>query len=196
MLFVRAVNSQEDRLQPGSSLHIRFSHDTNMPPVLRPADLRRILTLNPPGLSNTSHMAFWTYPHTLSVIFPTVREEDEPLSLTQISVSFNEMEGTMQFIIVFVIFLCTLRTVVENCESTDVCEYGICHSDGWSCRVTGFYGVNQTAILVPNPYVYSQDVLAYDNDQTPMHNWCLLFIALVCSVTAAVVTVAMQWKRK
>ena len=97
VLFVKAVDVPGGRVQSGSSLSIEFSHDTNMPPVLRPADLRRILTLHPPRLANTSHMAIWTEPHMLSVIFPAM-SKDESVPLTQVFVSFKGVKGTFHLL--------------------------------------------------------------------------------------------------
>ena len=143
VLFVKAVDVPVGRLQSGSSLSIRFSHDTNMPPVLRRADLRRVLTLNPPSLANTSHMAIWTEPHTLSVIFPAM-SRDGSMNLTQVLVSFKSLSGTFHLLQRGTMLLSTVWSALENCNSTDVCQYGVCHADGWSCRVTGTYRVDQT----------------------------------------------------
>jgi cysteine-rich repeat protein len=169
VLFVKAVNVPVGRLQAGSSLMIKFSHDTNMPPVLRPADLNRILTLSPLTLVNTSHMAFWTEPHTLAVVFPAM-SNDESVPLTNVYVCFKGVQG--------------------NCNSSDVCEFGVCHADGWSCSVAGSYGI------YPTGRQSVDTVSAADIEQTPLYNWCLVVLACACFIAVATVAVAMRQKQK
>ena len=90
---------------------------------------------------------------------------------------------------------CTVLSSIGNCNGTDVCQYGVCHADGWSCRVTGSYGVDPTErhdLGADDHNTLSAD----DIEQTPLYNWCLVFLACACLITAATVAVAIQRKQK
>ena len=56
--------------------------------------------------------------------------------------------------------------------------------------MTGSYGVDPTG-----RHALGADVSADDIEQTPLHNWCLVFLACACLITAATIAVAMQRKK-
>jgi hypothetical protein len=92
----------------------------------------------------------------------------ESVPLTNVYVSFKGVQG--------------------NCNSSDVCEFGVCHADGWSCSVAGSYGIYPTGGQVVNT------VSAADIEQTPLYNWCL--VVLVCAFFIATVTVVVAMRQK
>ena len=60
----------------GSALTVKFTTDTNTPPVFRPRDLRRIVSLSPPTLHRLPHFAVWLNAKTLTVVFPAIEESE------------------------------------------------------------------------------------------------------------------------
>lgn len=84
----------KSRADAGSRITMVFSHDTNMPSVLRPDELRNVLQLSPPVLETNIHMAFWTNPHTLVIYYPAVSDDDLfAVSADQLTVTFVAPRG-------------------------------------------------------------------------------------------------------
>ena len=192
MLYVKAVNSPSGSLQSGSSLSISFSHHTNMPCVLRPADLRRVLILNPPFLLDTPHMAFWRDPQTLTIFF--LASNDEPLAIADIFVVFNGQKGRKNSngLLGVIIFI---SIILENCDVDSLCEHGVCLAGGWSCSVTGSYGVHQNAPLHHSDTntVRNHDTVLVSSTkevkQSQSNDWYLL-VVLTCFIIIVPVVIA------
>ena len=76
-------------LSSGSVLTVKFTVDTNTPPVLRPRDLCRVASLSPSTLHRLPHFAVWLNAKTLTVVFPTVEESEWPKNMVDnLTVSF------------------------------------------------------------------------------------------------------------
>lgn len=71
-MSVEAFGSHDQHLASGSFLLLRFSHNTNTPPVLRSADLRRVIQVFPDYLAQLPHFALWRDMDTLVIVFPSM----------------------------------------------------------------------------------------------------------------------------
>ena len=60
----------------GSMLTVKFTSDTNTPPVLRPSDLHGVVSLSPPILHRLPHFAVWLNAKTLTIVFPVIEESE------------------------------------------------------------------------------------------------------------------------
>lgn len=93
---MEAVALVDGFISAGSSLHIRFSHSTNMPSVLDQSDLYKIISLSPPSLHEASTVAGWKDNRTLVVVFPSFQNgitSMENISEHNITVSFSQSSG-------------------------------------------------------------------------------------------------------
>ena len=83
----------------GSRVTIKFSHDTNRPPVLRPDDIQNVLQLSPPVLMTNVHVAFWTDPRTLVIYYPVVTGDYKPaVTVDQLTIKFATPSGNKAII--------------------------------------------------------------------------------------------------
>ena len=95
-MSVEAVALVDGYVSAGSSLHIRFSHDTNMPPVLAKPHLHKVLTLSPRSLHVAPTVAAWKDNRTLVVLFPTLIAGDNgEVAGNNVTVSFVEPPGIL-----------------------------------------------------------------------------------------------------
>jgi cysteine-rich repeat protein len=135
VLSVEAVAQVDGHIKAGSSLHIRFSHDTNMPPVLANSHLRKVLTLSPRCLHVAPTVAGWKDNRTLVVLFPTLASENGDVAGNNVTVSFVEPP--------------------EPDSEKQSCLSSVCHAGGKSRRVTGSYKVGHARVDDVGNYTFS-----------------------------------------
>ncbi|XP_062508195.1 uncharacterized protein LOC134184503 isoform X3 [Corticium candelabrum] len=129
VVSVEAVALVDGFISAGSSLHIRFSHSTNMPSVLDQSDLYKIISLSPPSLHEASTVAGWKDNRTLVVVFPSFQNgitSMENISEHNITVSFSQSS--------------------DSCGGGGSCVHAICHAEGNSCHVTGSYRIGHSNV--------------------------------------------------
>lgn len=94
----------------GSRITVVFSHPTNMPPVLRPRDLHKMVHLSPAVLMSNTHLSFWTDPFTLVIYYPAVNEDSlYDVSANDVVVTFIPPPGDL------------LALLSSKINSTEVC---------------------------------------------------------------------------
>ena len=93
VLTVEAVKPSHGMIQTGSSVVVKFSHDTNTPVVTRSNDRKRLMSMSPPELEQLPHMAYWQDKRTLVILFMAVGKEDK-VHTADIAVKFLEADGT------------------------------------------------------------------------------------------------------
>lgn len=122
-MSVEAVALVDGFVSAGSSLHIRFSHNTNMPPVLARSDLHEIVKLSPLTLHEARTVAAWQDNRTLVVLFPTLEASmKDGVTDNNVTVSFVESAG----------MACILTVAVDN---TYECLYFMSPRTVWCKRV-------------------------------------------------------------
>ena len=95
-MSIQAVLLRDGCVRAGSSLHISFSHNTNVPLVLSQMDLQKIVTFSPPSLQEAQKVAAWVDNRTLVVVFPTLKSlVEDCLSPLDLKVSFIESSGIL-----------------------------------------------------------------------------------------------------
>ena len=94
MVSMEAFGNGKKTAGSGSFITIVFSHDTNMPSLLRPNELHSVVELSPQVLMSNAHMAFWTDPRTLVIYYPAVKEDSLlSVSADQLTVTFVAPRG-------------------------------------------------------------------------------------------------------
>jgi cysteine-rich repeat protein len=122
VLSIQAVLLEDGCLRAGSSLHMNFSHETNVPLVLSQMDLQKIVKFSPASLQEAQKVAAWVDNRSLVVVFPTItRLDDVCLSPFDVTVSFIESSG---------------------CCAWSGCVNAVCHADRHSGCVTGSFSVH------------------------------------------------------
>jgi hypothetical protein len=178
VVSIEAFGNGLTTLDSGSRITIKFSHDTNRPAVLRAKDLHHVLQLSPSTLMSNFHMAFWTDPRTLVIYYPAVIDLKPSVAADDLTVIFRTL---------------------GLCNETDVCEYGVCHADGWSCSVSGSYPVSQGREMKSDIISKSTpSVAANDVGQTRLDDWwrILMFSSLFVAAVSVAVLTGWQLKRK
>ena len=67
---IQVKGTSNDRLNPGATIFVKFSHETNTPRIRMPSNLLRIVTFSPEHLNNVSSIALWDDKRTLAIVFP------------------------------------------------------------------------------------------------------------------------------
>lgn len=95
MLMVEALRLSDGMVGTGSSLVVKFSHDTNTPVVMRSDNLRQIVNISPQRLEKLPRMAYWEDGRTLVILFMAAgKGEQNQVKSTDIVVTFLEPKGT------------------------------------------------------------------------------------------------------
>ena len=81
-----------DKFGPGTAIVVKFSRDTNAPPVLSRSQLSKIINFSPEDLNDVPTIGLWDDYRTLAIVFPTgafysggtapVKTQDVELSFT------------------------------------------------------------------------------------------------------------------
>jgi hypothetical protein len=186
VVSVQAFGYTGNHFQAGSTVSVKFSHNTNTPTVLRSVDMTKIVQLHPLVLNELSHIGIWTDHKTLLIIFPAVNE-DQSIDASQLSVEF------------------VLHAELYNSTDIDVCEFSVCHQGGMSYGVEGRYDVMPKQEEGPAPVageeVSSSHGAVWQNnvgdvEQTQLHDWGLLALAFTCFAVAFVVVLVAGLKGK
>ena len=210
VLMVEAVKPSYGMIQTGSSVVVKFSHDTNTPVVTRSDDLKRIMTMSPPELEQFPHMTYWQDKRTLVILFMAVGKE-EKVHTADIVIKFTETDGTRNCLFSSLIIYVVYVGIVSQIE-VDLCYRHICHVIGPSYSVNGSYAVNfamnhgaygltggsnggaTIATAIDGKASNSGDM---DIEQTQLHDWSLLSLAAVCFVVSVTVVIVAggRWTR-
>ena len=70
MTLIEVEGASNDRVNPGTAVVLKFSHETNMPSVHRPSDLSSIIRFSPNHLNNVPVFGLWDNNRTLAIVFP------------------------------------------------------------------------------------------------------------------------------
>lgn len=81
-----------------------------------------------------------------------------------------------------------------NSSSTDVCEFSVCQMNGGSFGVEGWFSIQGK--LQDSSAKTLHDSVADELEQTRLHDWGLLTLALACFVVAFVAVVVAGFKGK
>ena len=79
-----------------------------------------------------------------------------------------------------------------------MCEYSVCHADGWSCSVNGSYGVSDRNEEAKSDITKSSRTVAADDDagQTRLNDWWLLLMVPALFLAALLSAVLTGWRLK
>ena len=94
VLSVHVSGGWEKEFGAGSQMVVKFSVDTNTPVVLRPSDLRRVVSMSPAWLHDLPHIGVWKDPKTLHVVFPVVMDTmNGKVTADELVVAFLSLPG-------------------------------------------------------------------------------------------------------
>ena len=71
MTSVQVEEASSNSLRPGTAVIVKFSHDTNTPPVLSQSQLLKLITFSPDHLNDVPTVGLWDDHRTLAIVFPT-----------------------------------------------------------------------------------------------------------------------------
>ncbi|XP_065827350.1 uncharacterized protein [Oscarella lobularis] len=121
-LEVADVHTGNGRLgQHGSYICIRFSDETNLPPVAREKELAQILHFTPSIVNELPHFGLWQSNDTLTIVFPVGARKNSMVPLLEAGFSFYAQQRN------------------GLCVPEIDCVANVCSSGGNSCPVTGEY---------------------------------------------------------
>ena len=109
----------------GSQVVVKFSVDTNTPVVLRPSNLKRVVSMSPSWLHNLPHIGVWMDPKTLHIVFPVVESSiSDMVTADQLVVAFPSPPGSELFMCLSVLHLSVVGFVFP-CLSVrlSVCQH-------------------------------------------------------------------------
>ena len=193
MTLIEVEGASNDRIHPGTTLVLKFSHVTNMPSVRRPSDLSKIISFLPEHLNNVSVFGLWDDSQTLAIVFPNGAYQ----------LNSSDFCGTKDVKLTFVgkdrgllksLKHCIFRSKIVLAYSCQSCDYGICHFSGIPCRVTGTYTIEYEKPAEPSNMPTSNGIVV--DEETIVVDWAVVALAILCIfITAAAVTV-MGWRYK
>ena len=68
---VQVEEAQSDSLRPGTAVIVKFSHNTNTPPVLSRSQLMKLISFSPEHLNDARTIGLWDDNRTLAIVFLT-----------------------------------------------------------------------------------------------------------------------------
>ena len=140
-LEVADVHTGNGRLgQHGSYICIRFSDETNLPPVAREKELAQILHFTPSIVNELPHFGLWQSNDTLTIVFPGARK-NSMVPLLEAGFSFYAQQRNGNVLCLYFEVRVLTETHIGLCVPEIDCVANVCSSGGNSCPVTGEYTV-------------------------------------------------------
>ncbi|XP_065844295.1 uncharacterized protein [Oscarella lobularis] len=180
---IQVKGTSNDRLNPGATIFVKFSHETNTPRIRMPSNLLRIVTFSPEHLNNVSSIALWDDKRTLAIVFPNGAYYPRSTTSYQtddVKLTFNKSPH------------------IDPCNESLSCDDGICHSSGISCRVTGTYALTYDE-KPSSPSSFPTRFLAIGvvvDETTTIVNWAVVALAIFTVFVTSVIVVAFGWRHK
>ncbi|XP_065826334.1 uncharacterized protein [Oscarella lobularis] len=172
---VQVEEAQSDSLRPGTAVIVKFSHNTNTPPVLSRSQLMKLISFSPEHLNDARTIGLWDDNRTLAIVFLTgafYPGSVAPVRTKDIELTFLAKDH------------------VNPCDSNQSRDDGVFHSSGVPCRVTGTYGVTYEKPTMPRKKAVVVD------EETILVDWVVLAMATLVIFTTAVAAAVIGWRRR
>ncbi|XP_065843563.1 uncharacterized protein [Oscarella lobularis] len=172
---VQVEEPSNDGVLPGTTVFVKFSHDTNTPPVLSRSQLMKLISFLPKHLNDVPAVGLWDDNRTLGIVFPTGAFYPggvAPVRAKDITLTFVD------------------NNHVDPCDSHHSQDDGVFHSSGIPCRVTGTYGVTYEKSSL------SRKKAVVVDEETIIVDWFVVAFAMLVIFVTAVAAAVIGWRHR